>query len=69
MKIVCESVQWDPSCTMRTDRQTGHDEANSRFSQFCEKRRKKKIPNKFTLSLVHSIKRLLTMKLIEIYII
>jgi len=32
-----KSVQWEPSCFMRTDR---HDEANTRFSQFCEKRLK-----------------------------
>jgi len=35
-----KSVQWDPSCSMRTngriDRHTDrHDEANSRFSQLC----------------------------------
>jgi len=31
-------VQCEPSCSMRTDGQTeGHDEANSRFSQFCER--------------------------------
>jgi len=36
-KISWKSVQWDPSCPMRTDGQTdGHDEANSRFSKFCE---------------------------------
>jgi len=29
-----KSVQWEPSCSLGTD---GHDEANSRFSQFCER--------------------------------
>jgi len=29
-----KTVQWEPSCSMRTD---GHDEANSRFSQYCER--------------------------------
>jgi hypothetical protein len=33
-QISWKSVQWEPSCCMRTDR---HDEANSRFSQFCER--------------------------------
>ena len=28
------TVQWEPSCSMRTDR---HDKANSRFSQYCER--------------------------------
>jgi hypothetical protein len=40
-QISWKSVQWDPSCSMRTDgqRQTGdrNDEANSRSSQFCER--------------------------------
>ena len=37
-QIPWKSVQWEPSCSMRTDRQTDrHDEANSRFSQFCER--------------------------------
>jgi len=35
--IWCESVQWEPCCSKRTDR---HDEANSRFSQCREKRLK-----------------------------
>ena len=38
--ILWKSVQWDPSCSMRTDgqRQTGRNAAaNSRFSQFCER--------------------------------
>jgi len=33
-KISWKSVQWELSCSMRTD---GHDEADSRFSQFCER--------------------------------
>ena len=33
-QISWKSFQWKPSCSMRTDR---HDEANSRFSQFCER--------------------------------
>jgi len=32
-QISWKSIQWELSCSMRTDR---HDEANSRFSQFCE---------------------------------
>jgi hypothetical protein len=32
--IVSKSIQWEPSCSMPTD---GHDEANSHFSQFCER--------------------------------
>ena len=39
-----KSVQWKPSCSMRTDGQRGQTdrnyEANSRFSQFCEIARK-----------------------------
>ena len=31
-QISWKSVQWEPSCSMRTDK---HDGANSRFSQFC----------------------------------
>jgi hypothetical protein len=31
-KISRKSVQWKPSCSMRT---SGHDEADSCFSQFC----------------------------------
>ena len=32
-----KSVQWEQSCSMRTDEQTDrNDEANSRFSQFCK---------------------------------
>jgi len=36
-KISQKSVQWELNCSMRTDgRWTDrHDEANSRFSQFC----------------------------------
>ena len=29
-----KSAQWEPSCSMRTDR---HDEANNRFSEFCKR--------------------------------
>ena len=37
-RISCKSVQWEPSCSMRTDGWTGrHDEANSRFPQLCER--------------------------------
>jgi hypothetical protein len=32
-QISSKSVQWEPSCSMQTN---GHEEANSRFSQFCE---------------------------------
>jgi hypothetical protein len=33
-----KSVQWEPSCYMRSDWRTdSHDEAGSRFSQFCER--------------------------------
>jgi hypothetical protein len=43
-QISWKSVQWKPSCSMRTDGQTDrHDEANSRFSQFC-KRAQKEFP-------------------------
>jgi len=32
-------VNWEPKCPMRRDRRTDrHDDPNSRFSQFCEKR-------------------------------
>jgi hypothetical protein len=33
-EISSKYVEWDPRCSMRTD---GHDEAKSRFSQFCER--------------------------------
>jgi len=33
-QISWKSVQWESSCSMRTDR---HDEANSRFLHFCER--------------------------------
>jgi hypothetical protein len=33
-QISWKSVQWEPSCSMRADK---HDEANSRFSQVCER--------------------------------
>ena len=36
-QISWKSVQWEQSCSMRTDRRTDrHDEASSLFSQFCE---------------------------------
>ena len=36
-QISRKSVQWEPSCPTRTDGRTdGHDEVNSRFSQFSE---------------------------------
>jgi hypothetical protein len=40
-QISWKSVQWQPSCSMRTDIQTNEqtdrsDESSSRFSQFCE---------------------------------
>jgi len=33
-QISWKSFQWEPSCSTRTERQTKHDEASSRFSQF-----------------------------------
>jgi uncharacterized protein YegL len=37
-KVSWKSFQWEPSCSMWTDGRTDrHDEANSRFSQFCER--------------------------------
>ena len=37
-EISWKYVKWEPSCSLRTDRQTNrHDEADSRFSQFCER--------------------------------
>jgi hypothetical protein len=37
-QISWKSVQWEPSCFMRTDGQTDrHEEANSRFSRFCKR--------------------------------
>jgi hypothetical protein len=33
-RISWKSFQWEPSCSIRTDK---HDGANSRFSQFCER--------------------------------
>jgi hypothetical protein len=44
-QVLTKSVQWEQSCSMRTD---GHDEANSRFSQFCE--RAEKPPSNTTTS-------------------
>jgi len=36
-QILWKSVQWEQSCSMRADRWSDrHDEANSRFTQFCE---------------------------------
>jgi len=34
IKFHAKSVQWEPRCYMRTD---VHDEATSRFSEFCER--------------------------------
>jgi hypothetical protein len=40
-QISWKSVQWEPNCSTRTDGRTDrHDDANSRFSQFCEQRLK-----------------------------
>ena len=39
IKTLLNSFQWEPSCSIRTDR---HDEANFRFSQFRERAKKKK---------------------------
>jgi hypothetical protein len=41
LQISWKSVQWEPSCSMWTDRRTDrqadrHDKANNSFSQFCE---------------------------------
>ena len=37
-QILWKSVQWEPSCSMRTDGHTDrHDEAHSRFLKFCER--------------------------------
>ena len=33
-QISLKSIQWEHICSMRTD---GHNAANSRFSQFCER--------------------------------
>ena len=38
-QVSSKSVKRKPSCSMRTD---GHDEANSHFSQFCERAYKRK---------------------------
>jgi hypothetical protein len=38
-QISLKSVEWNSNCSMQTDGRTDrHDEASSRFSQFCEKR-------------------------------
>jgi hypothetical protein len=47
-QISLKSVQWEPSCSIRTDghidRQTDrHDEAHSRFSQMCERAYKQEL--------------------------
>jgi len=35
-QISWKSLQWDPSCSMRAGGRTDrHNEANTRFSQFC----------------------------------
>jgi hypothetical protein len=39
-KVSPNSVHWKQNCSMRTD---GHDEADSRFSQFCERGLKNKM--------------------------
>jgi hypothetical protein len=45
-QISLKSLSWEPSCSIRTDGQTGrHDEAIGRFSQFCE--RDQKLPNRW----------------------
>jgi len=37
-ELLRKSVHWEPSCSMHTDGRTDrHDEANCRFSQFCER--------------------------------
>jgi len=37
-QISWKSVEWEPSCYIRTHGQTGiHDEASSRISKFCER--------------------------------
>ena len=33
-QVSSKSVQWESSCSMRTDR---HNEAHSRFSKFCKR--------------------------------
>jgi len=38
LKFYEKSVQWEPNSIRRTERWKGwHDEASSRFSQFCER--------------------------------
>jgi hypothetical protein len=40
-QVLSISVHWEPNCSVRTDGQTdGHDDANNRFSQFCERAQK-----------------------------
>ena len=44
-QISWKSIQWEPSFSMRTDRQTDRNyETNSRFSQFCERAPLKTFP-------------------------
>ena len=41
-RVSRKSVQWKPNCSMRTDgRADKQDEANSSFSQFCERTQKR----------------------------
>jgi hypothetical protein len=36
-RVLSKSIQWEPSCCMRTDRQTdGHGEVSIRFSKVSE---------------------------------
>jgi len=41
-----ESVQWEPSSSMRTHR---HDEANSRYSHFCKRSKNGKVFSLYTI--------------------
>ena len=52
-QISWKSVQWEPSCSMWSDR---HDEAYSRFPQFCEKAQEVnlvKIPRRCRFTVLH----------------
>jgi hypothetical protein len=41
-KVLSKSVQWEPNCSLLRGRQKdGYDKANSRFSEFCERAKKK----------------------------
>jgi len=62
IKLYAKSIQWEASCSTRTDRWTGeqrdrHDEPKSRSSQFCQRAQKKsRIGNKEILNfLSHDI--------------